>query len=56
MLTMASWLVSGLPRQFIDMWENSQCTGAAGSASDRGAGPAPRQRAPHPIARQARSV
>jgi hypothetical protein len=22
-LTMASWLVSGLPRQFIDMWETA---------------------------------
>ena len=25
-LTMTSWLVSGLPRQFIEMWENSRCS------------------------------
>ena len=24
--TMTSWLVSGLPRQFIEMWENSRCS------------------------------
>jgi len=25
-LTMTSWLVSGLPRQFMVMWENSRCS------------------------------
>ena len=24
-LTMTSWLVSGRPRQFMVMWENSRC-------------------------------
>jgi hypothetical protein len=24
--TMTSWLVSGRPRQFIEMWENSRCS------------------------------
>ena len=24
--TMTSWLVSGRPRQFIVMWENSRCS------------------------------
>jgi hypothetical protein len=24
--TITSWLVSGLPRQFIVMWENSRCS------------------------------
>ena len=24
--TMTSWLTSGLPRQFIVMWENSRCS------------------------------
>src|SRR5882762_3691022 len=26
LLTMTSWLVSGRPRQFIVMWENSRCS------------------------------
>jgi hypothetical protein len=25
-LTMTSWLVRGLPRQFIEIWENSRCS------------------------------
>ena len=25
-LTMTSWLVSGRPRQFMVMWENSRCS------------------------------
>jgi hypothetical protein len=25
-LTMTSWLVSGRPRQFIVIWENSRCS------------------------------
>ena len=25
-VTMTSWLVSGRPRQFIVMWENSRCS------------------------------
>ena len=25
-LTITSWLVSGRPRQFIEMWENSRCS------------------------------
>jgi hypothetical protein len=25
-LMMTSWLVSGRPRQFIEMWENSRCS------------------------------
>jgi putative effector of murein hydrolase LrgA (UPF0299 family) len=24
--TITSWLVRGLPRQFIEMWENSRCS------------------------------
>jgi putative effector of murein hydrolase LrgA (UPF0299 family) len=24
--TITSWLVSGLPRQFIEMWANSRCS------------------------------
>jgi hypothetical protein len=24
LLTMVSWLVRGLPRQFMEMWENSR--------------------------------
>lgn len=26
LFTMTSWLVSGLPRQFMLMWENSRCS------------------------------
>ena len=26
LLMMTSWLVSGLPRQFMVMWENSRCS------------------------------
>jgi hypothetical protein len=26
LFTMTSWLVSGLPRQFMVMWENSRCS------------------------------
>jgi hypothetical protein len=26
LFTMISWLVSGLPRQFLVMWENSRCS------------------------------
>jgi hypothetical protein len=26
LLTMTSWLVSGVPRQFIVIWENSRCS------------------------------
>jgi hypothetical protein len=26
LLTTTSWLVSGLPRQFIVIWENSRCS------------------------------
>ena len=26
LLMMTSWLVSGLPRQFIVIWENSRCS------------------------------
>jgi hypothetical protein len=26
LLTITSWLVNGLPRQFIVIWENSRCS------------------------------
>ncbi|GAA2641001.1 hypothetical protein GCM10009863_67760 [Streptomyces axinellae] len=26
LFTMTSWLVRGLPRQFMEMWENSRCS------------------------------
>ena len=46
--TMTSWLVSGRPRQFIEMWENSRCSiwgemrTAAGARQPAGAVPWPR--------------